>query len=66
MHLNNDKPYDRFVREQIAGDEIDPTNPDVLVATAYLRHTIYEDNQRDVRTQWQNTFDDSDRKLPRP
>ena len=58
MHLNNDKPYDRFVREQIAGDEIDPTNPGVLVATAYLRHTIYEYNQRDVRTQWQNTLDD--------
>lgn len=56
--FNEDKPYNRFVMEQIAGDELDATNPDVLVATAYLRHGIYEYNQRDVRTQWQDILDD--------
>ena len=50
--FNSDKPYDQFVKEQIAGDEIDPGNRDALNATMYLRHWIYEWNQRDVETQW--------------
>ena len=28
--FNNDEPYDQFVREQIAGDEIDPDDPSQL------------------------------------
>ncbi len=50
--LNTDKPYDQFVREQIAGDEIDPENPAVLAGTAFLRQPVYEWNQRDARGQW--------------
>jgi len=50
--FNADKPYDQFVQEQLAGDELSPTDPEALIATAFLRHTIYEYNQRDVRTQW--------------
>jgi hypothetical protein len=50
--LNADKPYDQFVREQIAGDEMDPENPDVLIATSFLRNPVYEWNQVDVRGQW--------------
>jgi hypothetical protein len=50
--LNADKPYDRFVREQLAGDEIAPNDPKVLTATQYLRLPIYEYNQRDVAGQW--------------
>jgi len=50
--LNNDKPYDRFVQEQLAGDELFPDNPDALIATGFLRHWIYEYNNRDVRSQW--------------
>ena len=50
--LNADKPYNQFVREQLAGDEIAPENPDVLIATSYLRNPIYEWNQADVRSQW--------------
>ena len=56
--FNADKPYDQFVREQIAGDEIDPGNPKVAIATAFLRHTIYEYNQRDAETQWQNILNE--------
>ena len=33
--FNADKPYDRFVREQIAGDELFPAEPDALIATAF-------------------------------
>jgi hypothetical protein len=50
--FNSDKPYDRFVQEQIAGDELFPDNPDALIATGFLRHWIYEYNNRDVRGQW--------------
>lgn len=50
--FNDDKPYDRFVREQLAGDEIAPDDPNVLIATCFLRNPIYEWNQRDVRGQW--------------
>ena len=33
--FNSDKSYDRFVREQIAGDELDPENPEALIATSF-------------------------------
>ena len=35
--FNDDKPYDRFVREQLAGDEIEDSNFDSLTATGLLR-----------------------------
>lgn len=56
--LNDDKPYDQFVREQLAGDEIAPNDPKTVVATAFLRQTIYEYNQRDVETQWRNILNE--------
>ena len=34
--LNRDMPYDRFVRLQIAGDELEPENPLALMATGFL------------------------------
>ncbi|MEY4482665.1 MAG: hypothetical protein RL693_117, partial [Verrucomicrobiota bacterium] len=40
--FNSDKPYDKFVREQIAGDEIDPENPEMLIATGFLRMGPWE------------------------
>ena len=35
--FNNDLPYDRFVRQQLAGDELEPQNPDALIATGLVR-----------------------------
>ncbi len=35
--FSQDKPYDRFVREQIAGDEMFPGDQEALIATGYLR-----------------------------
>jgi hypothetical protein len=35
--FNQDKPYDRFIREQVAGDELLPGNKEALIATGYLR-----------------------------
>ena len=34
--FNSDKPYRQFVREQVAGDAIDPGNPVALTATGFL------------------------------
>lgn len=50
--FNSDQPYDQFVREQLAGDEIAPGDPNALTATGFLRLGIYEYNNRDVRGQW--------------
>ncbi len=46
------------MREQLAGDEIDPGNRDALIATMFLRHWIYEHNQRDVEFQWAEVLAD--------
>ncbi len=40
--FNQDKPYDKFIREQIAGDEIDPSNPENLIAVGFLRMGPWE------------------------
>jgi mono/diheme cytochrome c family protein len=34
--LNNDMPYDQFIRWQLAGDEYEPANPDAVAATGFL------------------------------
>ncbi|RYD63809.1 MAG: DUF1549 domain-containing protein, partial [Verrucomicrobiaceae bacterium] len=34
--LNNDLPYDKFVQWQIAGDELEPENPEAWFATGFL------------------------------
>ncbi|TVP95006.1 MAG: DUF1549 domain-containing protein [Planctomycetaceae bacterium] len=56
--LNEDKPYDRFVQEQLAGDELFPGDPQALVATGFLRHWIYEYNARDAPGQWRTILED--------
>lgn len=55
---NDNKPYDRFVQEQLAGDELFPGDPAALTALGYLRHWIYEYNNRDARGQWENILND--------
>ena len=40
--FNEDKPYDEFIRQQIAGDELDPQNPEAIVATGFLRMGPWE------------------------
>ncbi len=36
--FNADKPYGQFLREQLAGDEIAPTNPEAWIATGFCRN----------------------------
>ena len=40
--FNEDKQYDQFVREQIAGDELDSNDPEMIVATGFLRMGPWE------------------------
>lgn len=56
--FNANKPYDRFLQEQIAGDELFPNDPSALTGTGFLNHWIYEYNQRDVRGQWTTILND--------
>ena len=39
--LNNDMPYNEFVRWQIAGDEIEPDNPLAMMATGFLGAGVF-------------------------
>jgi hypothetical protein len=56
--LNNDKPYDRFIKEQIAGDELRPDDPDARVATAFNRHYPDESNARNLMQRRQEILND--------
>ncbi|HKD36700.1 MAG TPA: DUF1549 and DUF1553 domain-containing protein, partial [Pirellulales bacterium] len=56
--LNNDLPYDHFIRQQLAGDELEPDNPEALVATGYCRLYPDEYNAADVRQRRQEILDD--------
>jgi uncharacterized protein DUF1553/uncharacterized protein DUF1549 len=56
--FNDDKPYDRFVKEQIAGDELYPGNREALVAMGFNRHWIDETNAVDLFERRHQTLDD--------
>jgi hypothetical protein len=51
--FNKDKPYDQFIKEQLAGDEINADDPATVIGTAFLRNGVYEYNQRDARFHWE-------------
>jgi len=61
--FNDDKPYDQFVREQLAGDEIDFKDPEKLIATGFLRMGPWEQTGMSVfrvtRGQWLDDVTDS-------
>ena len=56
--FNADKPYDQFIKQQLAGDELSPDDPEAIIATGYLQLGIYEYNQRDVPTQWHSILNE--------
>ena len=41
--INEDKPFDQFIREHLAGDVYSANDPDVAVATAFLVAGPYDD-----------------------
>ena len=56
--FNEDKPYDRFVREQIAGDELWPHSPQARLATAFNRNYPDETNAGDLMLRRQEILQD--------
>ena len=56
--FNQNKPYDRFVKEQIAGDELWPNDPSARVATAFNRHYPDESNARVLQQRRQEILND--------
>ncbi|MCA9139706.1 MAG: PSD1 domain-containing protein [Planctomycetales bacterium] len=61
--FNADKPYNDFVREQIAGDEIDESNIENLIATGFLRMGPWEQTGmsvfKETRGQWLDDITDT-------
>lgn len=55
--FNDDKPYDRFLKEQLAGDELPNRTPETLIATGYYRLGLWDDEPADPE---QARFDDLD------
>ena len=49
--FNRDKPYDRFLREQLAGDEILPYADENLIATGFLAAARLSSNEEDKARQ---------------
>jgi hypothetical protein len=56
--FNDDKPFDRFVQEQIAGDEIAGSDAAIQVAATFLRVGPYESNATFRGVARYNSLDD--------
>ncbi|MCA9191563.1 MAG: PSD1 domain-containing protein [Planctomycetales bacterium] len=56
--FNQDKPYDQFLREQIAGDELDCVTEESLTATGYYRLGIWDDEPADPELALFDEYDD--------
>lgn len=56
--FNADKPFDRFVKEQLAGDELWPERTEALIATGFLRNLPDEINARDLNLKKQEVAND--------
>ncbi|MCW1886637.1 PSD1 and planctomycete cytochrome C domain-containing protein [Luteolibacter flavescens] len=57
--FNSDKPYDRFVAEQIAGDELPDKTADSQVATGMLRLMAWDDEPADRKQHFYDVMDDN-------
>jgi hypothetical protein len=55
--FNEDKPYDQFIKEQLAGDEQAPRTAERMIATGYYRLGIWDDEPADPE---QALYDDLD------
>jgi mono/diheme cytochrome c family protein len=55
---NEDKPYDQFIREQLAGDELDQVTPETIIATGYYRLGLWDDEPADPLLAYYDGLDD--------
>jgi mono/diheme cytochrome c family protein len=56
--FNADKPFDRFVKEQIAGDELWPGDADAITATGFYRLGTWDDEPADPKLALFDGYDD--------
>jgi hypothetical protein len=56
--FNEDKPYDRFILEQLAGDELDDADADTLIATGFNRLGHWDDEPADPKEDRFDQLDD--------
>jgi hypothetical protein len=56
--FNDDKPYDRFLKEQIAGDELYPDDPEAIIATGFARLGPWDELSREPEQRWQDYLND--------
>ena len=56
--FNADKPYDQFVIEQLAGDELSDPSGDALIATGFYRLGLWDDEPADKIQARYDTLDD--------
>lgn len=56
--LNDDKPYDRFILEQIAGDELSDASVETQIAMGFLRLGHWDDEPADPPTDRYDQLDD--------
>ncbi len=56
--LNEDKPYAQFIKEQLAGDELDQVTNDSIIATGYYRLGLWDDEPADPLLSYYNELDD--------
>ncbi|MDG2467897.1 MAG: DUF1553 domain-containing protein [Pirellulaceae bacterium] len=56
--LNDDKPYNQFVTEQLAGDELEKPTADSIIATGYFRLGKWDDEPVDQLQAWYDDMDD--------
>jgi hypothetical protein len=56
--FNKDKPYDRFVTEQLAGDELEDSNAEAQIATTFLRLGTWDDEPADPVVDRYDQLDD--------
>jgi len=56
--FNRDQPYDRFIREQLAGDEIPGAGARGIIATGFYRLGIWDDEPTDIEQAFYDGIDD--------
>jgi hypothetical protein len=56
--LNDDKPFDRFILEQIAGDELPDVSGETLIATGFHRLGHWDDEPADPKEDRFDQLDD--------
>lgn len=56
--FNQDKPYDQFIKEQLAGDELDAVTTETVIATGYHKLGVWDTGPADRKLARYDYLDD--------